>query len=88
MDDTVARDGAAAVDRFLAAERAESTARLTNQDGGCADVIRLHTGVDHRIRAPEENLPVTVEVRESTRRIARAGEPKQRVAHPGFRKLL
>jgi len=88
MDDAIARDRAAAVDRLFTLEGGESPARLANQDRRRTDIIGLHPWVDHRVRTPQKNLPVPVEIRAAASDIARIGQANERLSDPGHRELL
>ena len=88
MDDAVARDGAAPVDRFFALEGSQSPARFADQDRGRTDIIGVHPRIDHGVGAAQENLPVAVEIGESTRRVACARQLNQGVSGPRLGELL
>lgn len=88
MDDSVARDGSTAVNRFFAAEGSEPSARLADEHGGRADIIGLNARVDHCIGASQQDLPITVEIGAAARDVAGVGQAKERVSDPRHRELL
>ena len=88
MDDAVACDGAAAVDRLFALEGGKPATRLADQDRRRTNIIGLDPRIDHGVRTAEENLPVAIEVGKPARRITCIGQSDQRVSYTAFGELL
>lgn len=88
MDSAIARHRAAAVDRLVAGHGGESSARLPNEDRGRAYVVWLDPRIDHAIGPTEKNLPITIEVRVASRRIAGIGQPGEGMCEASFGELL